>query len=47
MNDHGIIHHDLKNLNILVDERDNTRIIDWGLAGVSTDAKESPLSSAE
>ena len=42
MNDQGVIHHDLKDTNILIDERNDARIIDWGLVGVSTDAKKVP-----
>ena len=34
MNNVGVIHNDLKDKNIMIDKEMNTRIIDWGLAGV-------------
>jgi serine/threonine protein kinase len=34
MNNAGVIHNDLKDRNIIIDKEMNTRIIDWGLAGV-------------
>ena len=34
MNTAGVIHNDLKDRNIMIDSKLNTRIIDWGLAGV-------------
>ena len=39
MNKTGVIHNDLKSRNILIDKNMNTRIIDWGLAGVVKDKK--------
>jgi serine/threonine protein kinase len=36
MNNNNVIHHDLKDTNIMVDVNGNTIIIDWGFAGVST-----------
>ena len=36
MNEHNILHHDLKDTNIMVDKNGNTIIIDWGFAGVSS-----------
>ena len=35
MNENKVLHHDLKDTNIMVDANDNTIIIDWGFAGVS------------
>lgn len=35
MNENKVVHHDLKDTNIMVDANDNTIIIDWGFAGVS------------
>jgi serine/threonine protein kinase len=37
MNEAGVIHHDLKDRNIMIDKQLNARIIDWGLAGVVKD----------
>ena len=34
MNKAGVIHHDLKDRNILIDKYANARIIDWGLSGI-------------
>ena len=34
MNNAGVIHHDLKDRNIMIDKYLTARIIDWGLAGV-------------
>ncbi len=39
MNDKGVIHNDLKDSNILIDKKLNTRIIDWGLASVVSNNK--------
>jgi len=39
MNEKGVIHNDLKDRNIMVDENDNARVIDWGLAGVVNNNK--------
>jgi len=39
MNEAGVIHHDLKDRNIMIDKHLETRIIDWGLAGVVKDNK--------
>lgn len=39
MNQAGVIHNDLKDRNIMVDKDLNTRIIDWGLAGVVNNNK--------
>ena len=36
MNSEGVLHGDLKANNILIDEKNVMRIIDWGLAGIST-----------
>jgi len=36
MNRLGVIHNDLKSDNVMIDAMGNARIIDWGLAGVST-----------
>lgn len=36
MNQHGVIHNDLKSENVLIDGNDRSRIIDWGLAGITT-----------
>jgi serine/threonine protein kinase len=37
MNTAGVIHHDLKDRNIMIDKHLTARIIDWGLAGVVKD----------
>jgi serine/threonine protein kinase len=39
MNRSKIIHHDLKDSNIMVDSSDNTIIIDWGFAGIIRDGR--------
>jgi serine/threonine protein kinase len=39
MNQNKIIHHDLKDSNIMVDANDNTIIIDWGFAGIIKDGR--------
>lgn len=36
MNRLGVIHNDLKSENIMMDWNNDSRIIDWGLAGIST-----------
>ena len=36
MNRLGVIHNDLKSENVMIDENNHSRIIDWGLAGVTT-----------
>lgn len=36
MNQRGVIHNDLKSENVLIDIKDRSRIIDWGLAGITT-----------
>lgn len=41
MNQSNVLHHDLKDTNIMVDKNDNTIIIDWGFSGVST--RENPV----
>jgi hypothetical protein len=39
MNKRNIVHNDMKGSNILIDTNNNTRIIDWGLAGISKNNK--------
>jgi serine/threonine protein kinase len=36
MNRLGVIHNDLKSENVMIDRNNNVRIIDWGLAGITT-----------
>lgn len=36
MNQRSVIHNDLKSENVMVDRHGNARIIDWGLAGITT-----------
>jgi Protein kinase domain len=36
MNRLGVIHNDLKSENVMIDRNNNARIIDWGLAGITT-----------
>ena len=36
MNRLGVIHNDLKSENVMLDRNNYTRIIDWGLAGITT-----------
>jgi serine/threonine protein kinase len=36
MNRLGVIHHDLKSENVMIDRNNKARIIDWGLAGITT-----------
>ena len=43
MNRMGVIHNDIKSENIMLDAASNTRIIDWGLAGISTKHQVIPL----
>ena len=43
MNQEGVIHNDLKSENIMMDKNEaNTRIIDWGLAGITTPSEVIP-----
>ena len=39
MNEKGVIHNDLKDRNVMIDSELNTRIIDWGLAGITENNK--------
>ena len=43
MNRLGVIHNDLKSENVMVDRNNNARIIDWGLAGISTPQQIIPV----
>jgi len=43
MNRLGVIHNDLKSENVMLDAKGDVRIIDWGLAGVSTAQQVIPL----
>lgn len=43
MNKANVLHHDLKDTNIMVDKDDNTIIIDWGFSGVSKSNEPVPL----
>ena len=43
MNRLGVIHNDLKSENVLIDSKGDARIIDWGLAGISTAQQVIPL----
>ena len=43
MNKSNVLHHDLKDTNIMVDKNDNTIIIDWGFAGISNPREPVPL----
>ena len=36
MNRLGVIHNDLKSENVMIDRNNHSRIIDWGLAGITT-----------
>lgn len=36
MNQRSVIHNDLKSENVMIDRHGNARIIDWGLAGITT-----------
>lgn len=42
MNRLGVIHNDLKSENVMMDAAGNARIIDWGLAGISTEQQVIP-----
>ena len=42
MNRLGVIHNDLKSENVMVDRNNNARVIDWGLAGISTASQVIP-----
>lgn len=42
MNRLGVIHNDLKSENVMIDRNNNVRIIDWGLAGITTPNKSFP-----
>lgn len=43
MNQLGVIHNDLKSENVMIDRNNNSRIIDWGLAGITTPAQVIPV----
>jgi hypothetical protein len=43
MNRLGVIHNDLKSENVMLDAKGDVRIIDWGLAGISTPQQVIPL----
>jgi len=43
MNQRSVIHNDLKSENIMVDRHGNARIIDWGLAGITTPENVIPV----
>lgn len=43
MNRLGVIHNDLKSENVMIDANGDVRIIDWGLAGISTAKQVIPL----
>ena len=43
MNRLGVIHNDLKSENIMIDRNNHSRIIDWGLAGISTASQVIPV----
>jgi len=43
MNRLGVIHNDLKSENVMIDAKGDVRIIDWGLAGISTAHDVIPL----
>jgi serine/threonine protein kinase len=42
MNQLGVIHNDLKSENVMIDRDNNSRIIDWGLAGITTPTQVIP-----
>jgi serine/threonine protein kinase len=43
MNRLGVIHNDIKSENVMIDAKGDVRIIDWGLAGISTSQQVIPL----
>ena len=43
MNQLGVIHNDLKSENVMIDRNNNSRIIDWGLAGITTPTQVIPV----
>jgi serine/threonine protein kinase len=43
MNQLGVIHNDLKSENVMIDRTNNSRIIDWGLAGITTPTQVIPV----
>jgi serine/threonine protein kinase len=43
MNQHGVIHNDLKPENLMIDHTRRVRIIDWGLAGITTPEQVIPV----
>jgi len=43
MNQLGVIHNDLKSENVMIDRNNNCRIIDWGLAGITTPQQVIPV----
>ena len=43
MNRLGVIHNDLKSENVMIDRNNDVRIIDWGLAGISTAKQVIPV----
>jgi serine/threonine protein kinase len=43
MNRLGVMHNDLKSENVMIDRNNDARIIDWGLAGISTAKQVIPV----
>ena len=43
MNQRGVIHNDLKSENVMIDRNNHSRIIDWGLAGMTTPNQVIPV----
>ena len=43
MNRLGVIHNDLKTENVMIDRSGSARIIDWGLAGITTPSQVVPV----
>jgi serine/threonine protein kinase len=43
MNRLGVMHNDLKSENVMIDRNNDVRIIDWGLAGISTAKQVIPV----
>ena len=43
MNQLGVIHNDLKSENVMIDRNNHSRIIDWGLAGITTPQQIIPV----